>query len=233
MSECRYAVLFDLDGTLLDTLDDLADAVNFVIGNFGFASRSRDEVREFVGNGARKLVERAMYSKNGELDVEIEDTTLADECFDEFRKYYSQNLNNKTSPYNGLLHLMKRLADRGIAMAVVSNKPDSATKSLCEAHFGGLLCAAIGDREGYRRKPHPDSIFEVLSDVGCERAVYVGDSEVDALTARNAGLPSVLVTWGFRNKDFLKMNGAEVFADDCKELEEKIYTLLDIYDGEN
>ena len=233
MSEFGSAVIFDLDGTLLDTLDDLRDAANLVIGRFGFPPRERDEIRNFVGEGARKLVERAMYSKNGELDVKVENPSLTDECFCAFKAYYSQNLNIKTSLYVGVLDLMRRLDDKGIAMAVVSNKPDVATKSLCETHFGGLLRAAVGDREGCRRKPYPDSIIEVMSAIGCKNAVYVGDSEVDVLTAKNAGLPSVLVTWGFRDKDFLIMNGAENLADDCKELEEKIYALLGVLDGEN
>lgn len=227
------AVIFDLDGTLLDTLDDLTDAVNFVIDRRGFPVRTRDEVRSFVGNGARLLVERAIYSKNGEIDVEVEDVSLVDSCFDEFKRYYGDHVNVKTKPYEGIVGLMHSIKSRGIAMAVVSNKPDKATKMLCGAHFDDLLSFSVGEREGVPKKPCPDAVIEAIAQLSCDKAIYVGDSEVDVITAKNAEIPSILVTWGFRNKEFLRENGGEIFADNCEELERQICVLLDVDNGED
>ena len=196
------ALIFDLDGTLLDTLEDLADATNAALRACDLPERTIDEVRMFVGNGVRNLMLRAV--PGGEENPRFE------EAFAFFKKYYGAHCKEKTGPYAGIMELLQELKDRGIGTAIVSNKIDSAVKALDREYFYGLTQAAIGEMEGIARKPAPDTVFKAMEElkVGPEDAIYVGDSDVDIETARNAGLACISVTWGFRDEDFLKEHGA-------------------------
>ena len=224
----KFAVVFDLDGTLLDTLDDITDSLNNVMVQHGFPARSRADVRSFVGNGAKKLVERMMYSRRGELDGEVADPALADACYKEFRSHYACNLNVKTAPYEGVIDVLDKLAEMNVPMAVVSNKLDDAVKELCTSHFAKYINIAIGDREGQKCKPDPTVLLNVINDLGCDGAIYVGDSEVDVRVAENAGIPSVIMTWGFRDRELLVDNGAKILADDADSLLKALSEFLGI-----
>jgi len=204
-----YSVyIFDLDGTLLDTLGDLAAAVNYALRKHGMPERSIDEVRRFVGNGVRKLMQRAV--PEGEENPQFEET------FATFRQYYLDHSLDTTHPYDGVPELLKELRSRGCRTAVVSNKFDAATKELCRHFFADTIEVAIGEHEaeGIRKKPAPDTVEEALRQLGevKEKAVYVGDSDVDILTARNSGLPCISVLWGFRDRNFLQAHGATTFV---------------------
>lgn len=194
----RYTtVIFDLDGTLLDTLEDLADALNYALKKHEYPVRSLGEVRSFVGNGVQKLVERALPRGLENPDF--------DKVFADFKEYYAVHCEDKTDTYAGVTDLIGKLSDKGLKMAVVSNKLDGAVKQLCSARFGGKIECAIGEVEGIRRKPFPDMVEKALLLLGStkEETVYVGDSEVDLQTAANSGLDCISVTWGFRDEDFL------------------------------
>lgn len=211
----RYKyVIFDLDGTILDTLDDLADATNAALASMGYPKRTKDEVRMFVGNGIRKLIERA--TPDG---ISEEDTVRTHEAF---TAYYSVHCKDKTKPYDGIPELVAELRENGIRSAVVSNKADYAVKALCEEYFGTLFDISIGEREGIRKKPAPDSVLEVMRLMGAdaEHTIYIGDSDVDIMTAKNSGIGCIGVSYGFRGRDFLKEHGAEVIADTVAELRE-------------
>lgn len=200
-------VIFDLDGTLLDTLEDLTDSVNYVMGKYGFPAHTPGEVCSFVGNGLHRLMERALPADvNGEVFKRV---------FDEFCAYYGTHCAVKTRPYDGIPELLNELRAQGISLAIVSNKGDFAVQELAELYFKGQIAAAIGEREGIRRKPAPDTVLEALRKLGSDknRTLYVGDSEVDIKTAENAGIPCVSVTWGFRDRAFLERHGAACFAD--------------------
>lgn len=206
-------VIFDLDGTLLDTLDDLTDAVNAALLKNNVATRSREEVCAFVGNGIKNLIKRALGSENQALlDVALQD----------FKEYYGQHCADKTQPYAGILQLLHILKEQGIATAVVSNKADFAVKKLAAEYFGDLLVEAVGENEeaGIRKKPAPDSLLSVMKNLNADpqTTVYVGDSEVDVQTAFNAHLPCICVTWGFRDRAFLAENGGEYFVDEPMEI---------------
>ncbi len=198
------AVVFDLDGTLLDTLDDLTDAVNMALEKYGLPIRTKEEVKSFVGNGLRNLMTQAV--ENGENYSKFE------ELFEFFREYYKNNCNHKTKPYEGVLELLKELKGRGIKMAIVSNKIDASVKELNEKFFSKYIEVAIGEREGIGRKPSPDSLEEALRilEIEKEHALYVGDSDVDIQTADNAEVRCVSVSWGFRDENFLMEKGAGV-----------------------
>ena len=229
----KIAVVFDLDGTLLDTLDDITDSINYVMAAHGFVQRTKGEVRSFVGNGAKKLVERAMYSQDGNLNVEcVPDPDLVERCYNEFREYYNKNSNVRTAPYAGLASVLEKLYVNGIPMAVVSNKPDATVKELCEYHFEKYIKIAIGDKEGQKRKPDPTVLLNVINDIGCDGAIYIGDSEVDVQVAKNAGIPSVIMTWGFRDRQILIENGAEILANDASELMNALSRLTGIDFGD-
>ena len=203
-------VIFDLDGTLLDTLEDLYLSVNHILSKYNFPLRTIDEVRMFVGNGVPKLIERALPKGHSK---EAFDSALAD-----FKKYYGAHCNDNTKPYFAITESLEILKERGYKIAVVSNKVDFATKSLCSDYFGDLVDVAIGQREGIEKKPAPDSVFEAMKILNSKNAVYIGDSDVDIMTAKNANLPCIAVTWGFRDKDFLSSSGAEIFAHDANEM---------------
>lgn len=205
-------VIFDMDGTVLNTLDDLTDSVNFALENNGLAQRSVDEVRAFVGNGIRKLIERAVPSGTGIETINA--------VFDDFKAHYAVHCAEKTAPYDGICALIDNLKKSGVKTAVVSNKADFAVQSLCKTYFDGVFDAAVGEKEGVRTKPCPDSVLEVVRTLESDFAatVYVGDSEVDIQTAKNACIPCISVDWGFKDRSFLEENGAEVIASDTDEL---------------
>ena len=206
--------IFDLDGTLLDTLGDLAAATNYALRTHGMPEHSIDDVRRFVGNGVRKLMERAIPDGVDNPDFEA--------TFATFRQYYMQHSLDTTRPYNGIPETLAALKARGCRLAVVSNKMMAATQELCQHFFPDTIEVAIGENEaaGIRKKPAPDTVFAALKALGVEKngAVYVGDSDVDLATARNAGLPCISVLWGFRDKAFLTENGAETFISTPSEL---------------
>lgn len=211
-------VIFDLDGTLLDTLDDLADAVNAALSAFGMPTHSREAVCSFVGNGVETLMSRAIPDGR-------QNPAFA-ACFAAFKKIYAENCTRRTAPYPGVLPLLDRLKAAGIRTAIVSNKFDAAVKALNTAYFGDRIPVAVGEREseGVRKKPAPDTVFEALRLLGAspDTAVYVGDSDVDLATAQNAGLPCISVTWGFRSEAYLSSLGAAVFARSADELSEML-----------
>lgn len=199
-------VIFDMDGTVLNTLEDLTDAVNHVFSQFALPPRSIDEYRKFFGNGIGYAMKCA--APEGTPD------TLINKMIPVFREYYDMHCLDKTKPYDGILELMKSLKTKGYKMAIVSNKIDSAVKELNDRFFSDYVSVAIGEKVKVRRKPAPDTVIAALKELQSERseAVYVGDSEVDLQTARNAGLPCIAVLWGFRDKDHLTENGATTFA---------------------
>ena len=209
--------VFDLDGTLLDTLQDLANSVNYALRQHGMPEHSIDDIRRFVGNGVRLLMERAV--PNGARNPQFE------AAFATFRQYYMQHSLDTTRPYDGIPELIHELKNRGCQMAVVSNKMMAATQELVH-HFFPDIPVAIGEHEaaGIRKKPAPDTVYEALRQLGIihhpssiihqtSDIVYVGDSEVDIETARNSGLPCISVLWGFRSRDFLLAHGATTFAE--------------------
>lgn len=206
------AVIFDLDGTLLNTLYDLTDAVNWALEKFGQPICTMEEIRCFVGNGLRNLMKKAV--PHGE------DNPIFEDLFKIFRDYYQSHCNRKTAPYDGILELMKELKGRGVKMAIVSNKIDAGVKELNNIHFSEYVDVAIGEREGIGRKPAPDSVNEALHILGVdkEHAVYVGDSDVDILTAQNAEIRCISVSWGFRDEAFLMEHGAGIMIDRPLEL---------------
>ena len=213
------AVVFDLDGTLLDTLEDLTDSVNAALLAFGGSPKSIEQIRAYVGNGIRNLMLRCV--EGGEDHPEFE------QIFQAFREHYKHNSRNKTKPYDGVTELLRTLKNDGYLLAIVSNKADFAVKDLNAYYFKEFGMAAVGEREGVARKPAPDAVWSALNELGVspEQAVYVGDSEVDVKTAANANLPCISVLWGFREKQFLKEHGAVCFAEtagDIPALLEKI-----------
>ncbi|MBQ9151868.1 MAG: HAD family hydrolase [Clostridia bacterium] len=198
--------IFDLDGTLLDTLEDLYLAVNHALTRHAFPLRTRDEVRAFVGNGVEQLIRRAVPEGTDESATLA---TLAD-----FKATYAAICEEHTAPYDGIPDLLRALRDRGIRIAVVSNKFDEAVKQLCTRYFGDLVEVAVGERPGVQKKPAPDTVFEAmrLLNVTAEGAVYIGDSDVDIETAKNCEMPCLSVTWGFRDAHFLTTHGATILA---------------------
>ena len=204
--------IFDLDGTLLDTLEDLATAVNYALEKNGYPIRSIDEVQSFIGNGVANLMERALGGR-----VDCFESALAD-----FKEYYGAHCAVKTGLYDGIEEVLLAIKAAGKKCAVVSNKADFAVKILAKQYFDGLLGVAIGENEaaGVRKKPAPDSVFLALKELGENGlgAVYIGDSEVDIQTAKNANIPCISVSWGMKTKAFLLENGAEVILDEPKEL---------------
>lgn len=202
----KTTVIFDLDGTLLDTLQDLADAANYALRKEGMPERTIDEVRRFVGNGVRLLMIRAVPGG--------ESNPLFEETFAQFKEYYGEHCNDNTKPYEGMIELLETLKSKGYSVAIVSNKIDFAVKELSALYFKGIVPVAIGEKEGVRRKPEPDTVREALKELGrtAEEAVYVGDSDVDIETAKNAGMPCISVLWGFRDREFLEEHGAKRYA---------------------
>lgn len=205
-------IIFDLDGTLLNTLEDLADSVNSALGLYGFPHRSLEEVRSFVGNGVERLMELSIpHGINN---------PMYEKCLLDFRNHYSNNMQNKTDAYEGIMELLEQLSRENYKIAIVSNKFDTAVKELNQDYFAKYIKVAIGESQNVSKKPAPDTVFQALKELGstADRAVYVGDSEVDVQTAKNSGLVCVGVTWGFRNRELLEQKGANYIVDKPLEL---------------
>ena len=198
--------IFDLDGTLLNTLGDLAASTNYALRQYGMPEHTIDDVRRFVGNGVGKLIEMAI--PEGLANPQYEDVLAT------FRKHYMLHSLDTTAPYPGIESLLHSLRSHGCNVAVVSNKFYNATVELCRHFFADTVEVAIGERENIRRKPAPDTVFEAMRQLGVsgEDTVYVGDSDVDVATARNSGIPCISVLWGFRDRDFLIEHGATTFV---------------------
>ena len=204
--------IFDLDGTLLDTLNDLHASCNYALRTHGMPERSLEEVRQFVGNGVKKLMERAIPDGL--------DNPTFEETLQTFRQHYLLRNLDTTLPYPGIMEMLQQLKAQGKRIAVVSNKFYAATQDLCKHFFGDTIQVAIGEREDIKKKPAPDTVLEALRQLQVTRqdAVYVGDSEVDVETARNSGIPCISVLWGFRSKSFLLSHGATTFIETPNEL---------------
>ena len=209
-------ILFDMDGTLMNTLEDMADSVNAILRQLGHAERSLDEVRAFVGNGAEMLVRRAMPDGSSKAEIA--------QALGLYQPYYAAHCQEKTRAYDGILPLLEELHRAGKQIAVVSNKPEGALRTLCDEYFAGLVKVVSGDMPGRRRKPWPDMVDAALEKMSADRndAVYVGDSEVDVQTGKNAGLPVIGVSWGFRGREKLIEAGAETIVDSIEELRQKL-----------
>lgn len=206
------AVVFDLDGTLLNTLTDLAASCNCALRQMGRPECSTDEIKTFIGNGARLLCNRLVG-----LDAPTE---IVDECLRLFQADYNVHLNDHTAPYPGVIDMLRALRKNGVSCAVVSNKYDAATRAICELHFGDLISVAIGEGNGISKKPCPDGVNKALEQMGvsANEALYVGDSDTDVVTAHNANLFCVGVVWGFRSRQVLEMAGAESLINTPDEL---------------
>lgn len=206
------SVIFDLDGTLLNTLDDLADSTNYALSVMNFPERSRDEIRCFVGNGVEKLIRRAV--PNGTSDEKTKET------LDIFKEHYSKNMLNKTCPYDGITKLLQKLKEHDVPMAIVSNKFDNAVKDLNKMFFDTYISTAIGESATVAKKPAPDTCISAMKELNAsrEKTVYVGDSDVDIMTAKNSGLDCISVTWGFRDEQFLIEHGAKIIINTPDEL---------------
>ena len=217
----KTTVVFDLDGTLLDTLQDLANAVNYALEQQGMPKRTLEEVRQFVGNGVRLLMIRAV--------PDGENNPLFEETFALFKEYYGEHCNDTTCLYPGVEEMITSLKAQGYRLAIVSNKADFAVKELQQIYFKGKIEVAIGEKDGIRKKPAPDTVMQALKELGSssEEAVYVGDSDVDIATAANSGMPCISVTWGFRDVPFLKEHGATHLAASAEEL----YAILDEFNA--
>lgn len=210
------AVIFDLDGTLTDTLDDLKNSVNYALGEFGFPERTFDEVRSFVGNGVRRLIYLSVPENTPQ--------ETAEECLKVFKEYYKSHSLINTKPYDGIIVMLQELRNQGIKTAVVTNKMHEAAQEIVKIFFDGLIGTTVGQVDDVAQKPQPDGINLVLSklSVSKERAVYVGDSEVDCITAKNAGMLCIGVTWGFRDRYVLLENGASYIIDSPEQIFECI-----------
>ena len=208
-------ILFDLDGTLLDTLEDLLDATNYALGVHGFPSITLSQLRRFVGNGARNQIRLSVPEGT---PPETIDTVL-----DTYKPYYTAHCQHKTAPYPGILDALAVLKEK-YPLAIVSNKPDAAVKALCADYFPGIY--SLGEAPDCPRKPAGDMVHKAMAVIGVERCIYVGDSEVDVLTAQNAGVKCVSVLWGFRDKEDMEAVGAEIFCENTAELIEKIEDLI-------
>ena len=208
----KTGILWDLDGTLLDTLADLTDALNYAMTQFGYPHRTMEDVRRFIGNGAHRLI--ALSVPEG-ADV--------DAVLQVYKNYYDTHCQIKTKPYAGIPEALAVLGEK-YPMAVVSNKPDSAVKPLCAQYFPGIF--ARGESADCPRKPAPDMLLKTMEVIGVERCIYVGDSEVDVMTARNAGVPVLSVLWGFRDRKEIEAEGGQHFCDDPAMLVEKLEEMI-------
>lgn len=205
-------IIFDLDGTLLNTLEDLKDSLNVALTKHGYKPRTLEEVRRFVGNGVGKLVKRSLPKHSSQEEYE--------KCLATFKDHYNKNMQNKTRPYDGIMELLLDLDRFGFKLSIVSNKFDAAVKELAKEYFGNIFDVAIGESETVKRKPAPDSILAAIEELGSDinKTVFVGDSEIDVQTAKNAELRFIGVTWGFRTRDVLRKEGADYLIDTPKEL---------------
>ena len=204
--------IFDLDGTILDTLLDLANAVNFSMRSKGFPERTVDEVRSFIGNGIKVLIKRAVPQETSEKDYA--------EALEIFTKYYIEHIADYTKPYDGIIDVINELKSKGCKTAVVSNKAHFAAQAVVKDFFGDIFDVVVGKMDEFPSKPEPDSLLYTIKNLGvkAEDCIYIGDSDVDVLTAHNAGLPCIGVTWGNRDEDVLLASGAEFIAHTPKEI---------------
>ena len=217
----RTAILFDLDGTLLNTLEDLYNATNYILRQYELPERSMEEVRRFVGNGARVQITSALPGKPDDPPV--------DEVLAAYQDYYNATCNNGTAkPYPGVLEALTAISAK-YPVAVVSNKPDPAVRELCRSYFGDVYARGVSD--DCPRKPAPDMVHKTMAEIGVDACVYVGDSEVDVITARNAGVPCMSVLWGFRDQAQLEAEGAKHFCDDPAKLPQMLTKIAEEYYG--
>ena len=210
----KKVIIFDLDGTLLNTLEDLTNSTNYVLKKYDYPEKTVEEVRNFVGNGVQKLIERAI--PNG-----IENPYFA-ACLKDFKDYYSKNMYDNTCPYDGIISALQKLRQKGLKIAVASNKFDMAVKELCRKYFTNLIDFSIGEDEknGIYKKPDPAMVSSIIKkySVCKEEVLYVGDSEVDIQTAQNSGVDCLSVSWGFKSREFLEKNGAKNIIDSASEI---------------
>lgn len=213
----KTAIIFDLDGTILDTLEDLYLSVNQTMRHFGFPERTRDEVRSFVGNGVPKLIERSLPKGTAISDFE--------RALEYFKKYYDTHCLDNTRPYEDITDALRKLKDKGYLVGVMTNKVHSAATLLCEQHFSGVTDMVLGQTDSFPTKPDPAALFFMRREMGADKVIYVGDSEVDIQTAKNAGVPCVSVSWGFKDREFLLSHGAEIVADTVSDMINYIYEI--------
>ena len=211
----KIGLMFDLDGTLLNTLEDLKDATNHVLRAYGFPERSLEEIRRVVGNGAENQIRKSL--------PEGTENSLVMAMLKDYKIYYDAHCQVKTAPYAGVPEALAQLGD--FPIAIVSNKPDTAVKRLCAQYFGDLY--ALGECPDCPRKPAPDMVYQGMKAMGAEKCIYIGDSEVDILTARNAGVPCLSVLWGFRDREQLAEAGASHFCSSPRELPEILRQLAE------
>ena len=209
----KMGILWDLDGTLLDTLEDLRDGVNYALAQMDLPPRTLAEIRDFVGNGARNLLTRALEGR-GDVDAAL----------NAFHDYYDVHCNDKTGPYPGIPEALAQLGEK-YPMAIVTNKPHSAAKPLCDQYFPGIY--ARGEIAGTPRKPAPDSLIAAMKEIGVDTCIYVGDSEVDVATAKNTGVPCLTVLWGFRDREELEQVGATHFCENTADLVEAVARIVE------
>lgn len=217
----KIGVLFDLDGTLLNTLEDLADALNHTLNKYGCPERTIEEVRQFVGNGAERLIRLALPGKEDDPPVA---QVLAD-----YQTYYAAHTQIKTRPYDGILDALQQVAET-YPVAIVSNKPDVAVKLLCKDYFGDIY--ARGESDDCPRKPAPDMVKKAMEAIGVDACIYVGDSEVDVLTAGNAGVPCLSVLWGFRDRSCMEEVGGKHFCQTPSQMPKMLNDLIEEYYGQ-
>ena len=211
----KIGILFDLDGTLLNTLEDLTDSVNFALAQYDCPPRTVEDVRNFIGNGAKKLIERSLPGKENDPDV--------DEVLATYQAYYKTHSQIKTRPYDGVTEALAKIREK-YPVAIVSNKPDAPTKLLCKEFFGDVY--ARGESTDCPRKPAPDMLQKAMQIIGVDTCIYVGDSEPDILTAQNLGVKCLSVLWGFRDRETLEAVGGQYFCDDPKMLPEILESLM-------
>lgn len=206
----KDTIIFDLDGTLLNTLDDILDGVNHSLNKYSLPSITLKECRSFIGNGPQMLIKRSLKDR----------TDLFEEVYNEYLSYYDTHNDIKTSPYPGVMDMLKELHDKGYKLAIVSNKQDSAVKIMADRYFEAIFDFTIGSKDNLNKKPAPDMVFEAVRQLNTtvERSYYVGDSDVDIKTASNSNIDSIIVSWGFRDKNILLNNGAKLIVDTTSEL---------------
>ena len=206
------ACIFDLDGTLTDTLEDIKNAANYAMRSVGLPERTLDEVRRFVGDGTEMLIRRCASPSDDEAIIKT--------AMRVYKEYYTDHLCVRTVPYDGIVPMLEEMKKAGVKTAVLSNKFDSAVKAICDEFFCGLLCAAYGIRSDVPPKPNPQGVFEIMKELDCsaDETLFVGDSDIDVKTAHNAGLKCVGVSWGFRGREFLIKNGADYVIDYPQEI---------------
>lgn len=210
------AALFDMDGTLIDSLEDMMDSVNATLSHFSMPQISYEQTRCYVGNGARRLIEQAVPAGT--------DSRLFEQVYNYYLGYYNTHAGIKTHPYEGIIPMLSALKNAGMKLAVISNKPDATVRELTPVFFDGLFELSVGESPSVRRKPAPDTVYAAINAMGLEKSecVYIGDSEVDVATAKNAGVDCIAVTWGFRTVQTLLDAGAETLINTVPELEKKL-----------